>query len=80
MANEELKRRGITEDPEMVAADGIKVTTRTGKWDHAFNDNLKKIFARNADGSVNAKKTKEARLAAATEYERRRNRDGGQRG
>jgi hypothetical protein len=82
LAQEELKRRGFTgaEDPEMIAADQISVTNRYGKLDHAFNSNLKKIFARNADGSVNTKKTKEARLAAATEYERRRNRDGGQRG
>jgi hypothetical protein len=80
MAQEELKRRGITEDPEMVAADQISVTNRHGRLDHSFNAQLKKIFAHNRDGSPNGTETKRLRMAAASEYERRRNRDGAQRG
>jgi len=67
-------------DPDIIAADRISVTNRYSKIDHAFTAELKKIFAHNPDGSINGKETRRLRMAAADQYEKRRNRDGGQRG
>jgi hypothetical protein len=75
----EIAAAGV-EDPDKIASEGILVTTKTGRYDHAFNQGLKEIIASNADGTTNWKETRRLRTAAADEYERRRNRDGGQRG
>jgi hypothetical protein len=71
---------GDMESPDKTRAEQISVTTRSGKLDHGFTANLRKIFAHNPDKSINWKETLRLRTAAANEYESRRNRDGGQRG
>jgi hypothetical protein len=71
---------GDMESPDKTRAEQISVTTRSGKLDHGFTANLRKTFAHNPDKSINWKETLRLRTAAADEYEKRRNRDGGQRG
>jgi hypothetical protein len=68
------------QDPDKTRAEQIMVTTTSGKIDHGFTASLRKTFANNQDGSVNWKETLRIRTVAANEYEKRRNRDGGQRG
>jgi hypothetical protein len=74
------KLTGGMEDPELLKADQISVNNRYGRVDHSFTADLRKIVKYRPDGSIDGRETLRLRTAAATEYERRRNRNGGQRG
>jgi hypothetical protein len=68
-------------DPDLIKADQISVINgKTGKVDHSFTAELRKIKVFNKDGSVNGRETLRLRNAAADEYIRRSTRDHGQRG
>jgi hypothetical protein len=68
-----LKVRGI-EDPEIAAfrikAEAISVSNHLGKLDHVKTAELRQIFAKNPDGSVNWKVTYDWRWKAADQIER----------
>jgi len=70
------KVSGQNEGPEEIAANKISVNTRFSKIDWGATASIRKIFVRDRKGGIDWSQTLKARLDAASDYERQRNRVG----
>jgi hypothetical protein len=68
------------ESSDQIAAESLAVMTKTGRYDHGFNSRLRETFMKKPNGEIDWKGTRRVRTEMCDEYEKRRNRDGGQRG